>query len=60
MWDVGDLDDPEVIQVSENDNATFDGTWSNYLYSRQKGTVAVSSIGRGLFILQPRVDRTGN
>jgi choice-of-anchor B domain-containing protein len=39
----------------ENDNATFEGgTWSNYPYFRQKNIVAVSSIDRGLFILQPR------
>ncbi len=45
----------------ENDDATFEGgTWSNYPYFRQKGVVAVSSIDRGLFILQPRVDRAGN
>jgi choice-of-anchor B domain-containing protein len=45
----------------ENDNATFEGgTWSNYPYFRQKGVVAVSSIDRGLFILQPRIDRMGN
>lgn len=45
----------------ENDNPTFEGgTWSNYPYFRQKGVVAVSSIDRGLFILQPRVDRSGN
>jgi hypothetical protein len=45
----------------ENDNATFEGgTWSNYPYFRQKGVVAVSSIDRGLFILQLRVSRAGN
>jgi choice-of-anchor B domain-containing protein len=45
----------------ENDNASFEGgTWSNYPYFRQKGVVAVSSIDRGLFILQPRVGRAGN
>jgi choice-of-anchor B domain-containing protein len=39
----------------ENDNASFEGgTWSNYPYFRQKNIVAVSSIDRGLFILQPR------
>ena len=44
----------------ENDNATFEGgTWSNFPYLRQKGVVAVSSIDRGLFILQPRVGRAG-
>lgn len=111
VWDVSDLDDPQVIQAfendttsidhniytqgryayasnytsglrvydtrdlggaglgeaaffdvyPENDNTTFEGgTWSNYPYFRQKGVVAVSSIDRGLFILKPRVDRTGN
>jgi hypothetical protein len=45
----------------ENDNASFEGgTWSNYPYFRQKGVVAVSSMDRGLFILQPRVSRAGN
>jgi hypothetical protein len=45
----------------ENDNPTFEGgTWSNYPYFRQKGVVAASSIDRGLFILQPRIDRAGN
>jgi choice-of-anchor B domain-containing protein len=39
----------------ENDDPTFEGgTWSNYPYFRQKNIVAVSSIDRGLFILQPR------
>jgi choice-of-anchor B domain-containing protein len=45
----------------ENDNPTFEGgPWSNYPYFRQKGIVAVSSIDRGLFILQPRGSRAGN
>jgi hypothetical protein len=45
----------------ENDDATFEGgTWSNYPYFRQKGVVAVGSIDRGLFILQPRVSRQGS
>jgi choice-of-anchor B domain-containing protein len=111
VWDVRDLEAPELIQVFENDTASIDhniytqgryayasnytsglrvydtrdvaagalrevayfdvypendnpsfegGTWSNYPYFRQRGVVAVSSIDRGLFILQPRVDRTGN
>ncbi len=38
----------------ENDNATFEGgTWSNYPYYRSEKFVAVSSIDRGLFVLQP-------
>lgn len=111
MWDVGDLDDPELIEVfendttsiehnlytegryayasnytsglrlydlrgigdsglsevaffdvyPENDDASFEGgTWSNYPFFRQKGVVAVSSMDRGLFVLQPRVARPGN
>jgi hypothetical protein len=40
---------------------TFEGgTWSNYPYFRQQGVVAVSSIDRGLFILQPRLGRAGS
>lgn len=41
----------------ENDNATFEGgTWSNYPYYDSR-SVAVSSIERGLFVLQPRGNR---
>ncbi len=39
-----------------NDNPTFEGgTWSNYPYFHQKKIVAVSSMERGLFVLQPRL-----
>jgi len=39
----------------ENDNATFEGgTWSNYPYYEGEKFVAVSSIDRGLFVLQPQ------
>lgn len=55
---------PEVAYFDvypENDNASFEGgIWSNYPYFRQKGVVAVSSMDRGLFILQPRFDGVGN
>jgi choice-of-anchor B domain-containing protein len=45
----------------EDDDAHFDGgAWSSYPYFRQKGVVAVSSMDRGLFILQPRIGRAGN
>lgn len=38
----------------ENDNPTFEGgTWSNYPYFKGERFVAVSSIDRGLFVLQP-------
>ncbi|MFA9431982.1 choice-of-anchor B family protein [Egicoccus sp. AB-alg2] len=67
VYDTSDLAGEGLSEVAyfdvypENDNATFEGgTWSNYPYFRQKGVVAVSSIDRGLFILQPRVGRDGN
>ena len=66
VYDVSDVADGEIEEVAyfdvypDNDNASFEGgTWSNYPYFRQKGIVAVSSIDRGLFILQPRVGRNG-
>ena len=41
----------------ENDNPSFEGgTWSNYPYFKGERFVAVSSIDRGLFVLQPRGD----
>jgi choice-of-anchor B domain-containing protein len=40
----------------ENDNASFEGgTWSNYAFFRGSQMVAVSSMDRGLFVLQPRI-----
>jgi choice-of-anchor B domain-containing protein len=67
VYDIRDVADGGMHEVAyfdvypENDNPTFEGgTWSNYPYFHQKGVVAVSSIDRGLFILQPRVDRAGN
>ncbi|MEX1163107.1 MAG: choice-of-anchor B family protein [Nitriliruptor sp.] len=62
VYDVNDpgsgLEEVAYFDVyPENDNATFEGgTWSNYPYFRQKGVVAVSSIDRGLFILEPSTD----
>lgn len=56
---VADGELPEVVYFDlypENDNPTFEGgTWSNYPYFRQKKVVAVSSMDRGLFVLQPRI-----
>ena len=36
------------------DDFVFEGSWSNYPYFRS-GTVIVSSIGEGLFVVRPRV-----
>jgi choice-of-anchor B domain-containing protein len=58
----GGLDEVAFFDVyPENDAATFEGgTWSNFPYFRQRGIVAVNSIDRGLFILQPRLGRNGS
>ena len=62
--DVASGELPEVAYFDvypENDNASFEGgTWSNYPYFSQKGVVAVTSMDRGLFILQPRLGKSGN
>ena len=67
VYDTTDVAAGELSEVAffdvypENDNASFEGgTWSNYPFFAQKGVVAVTSMDRGLFILQPRVDRSGN
>lgn len=58
----GELSEVAFFDVyPENDNASFEGgTWSNYPYFSQKGLVAVSSMDRGLFLLQPRLGKAGN
>jgi choice-of-anchor B domain-containing protein len=61
IYDLSELDEGKLSEAAffdlypENDNATFEGgTWSNYPYYRGKRFVAVSSIDRGLFVLQPQ------
>jgi choice-of-anchor B domain-containing protein len=39
----------------ESDNAAFNGTWSNFPFFKS-GTVAVSGIGEGLFLLRVQDD----
>jgi choice-of-anchor B domain-containing protein len=58
----GELSEAAYFDVyPENDNASFEGgTWSNYPYFKQKGVVAVTSMDRGLFIVQARTGRSGN
>ena len=67
MFSITDVAAGELPEVAyfdvypENDNASFEGgTWSNYPYFSQKGVVAVTSMDRGLFILQPRLGKSGN
>ena len=62
VFDITNVANGEMPQVAyfdtypENDNTSFEGgTWSNYPYFHQKKVVAVSSMDRGLFILQPRI-----
>jgi len=61
IYDLSELDEGKLSEAAffdvypENDNATFEGgTWSNYPYYRGEKFVAVSSIDRGLFVLQPQ------
>ena len=57
----GEISETAYFDVfPESDGAFFVGSWSNYPFFAQKGIVAVSSMDRGLFILQPRIDRSGN
>ena len=60
---VFDLDDPlnptEVAYFDtypQNDNANFNGTWSNYPFF-PSGTVIVSDTSRGLFVLDVVIER---
>ncbi len=61
IYDLSRLQKGKLSEVAyfdlypENDDATFEGgTWSNYPYFKGERFVAVSSIDRGLFVLQPR------
>ena len=57
----GDLSETAYFDVfPENDDPRFVGSWSNYPFFAQKGIVAVSSMDRGLFILRPRIGKSGN
>ena len=54
----GDLEEVAYFDLyPENDNPGFEGgTWSNYGHFRD-GKIAVSSIDRGIFVLEPELDR---
>ena len=61
ILDTSRVSRPDLREVAffdvypENDNPSFEGgTWSNYPYYRGEHFVAVSSIDRGLFVLQPK------
>jgi choice-of-anchor B domain-containing protein len=54
----GDLEEVAYFDLyPENDAPGFEGgTWSNYGHFRD-GKIAVSSIDRGIFVLEPELDR---
>jgi choice-of-anchor B domain-containing protein len=57
----GELSEAAYFDVfPESDAPGFIGSWSNYPFFAQKGVVAVSSMDRGLFILRPRLGKSGN
>lgn len=51
----GEMEEVAYFDVFPDGDAGFNGTWSNYPYFHQKKIVAVSTMDRGLFILQPRI-----
>ena len=66
VYDVRNVARGELSEVAyfdvfpESDALGFIGSWSNYPFFAQKGIVAVSSMDRGLFILRPRLGKSGN
>ncbi len=65
VLDISDVASGNLSEVAyfdvypESDAANFNGTWSNYPYFSQKGVVAITSMDRGLFLVQPRLSRAG-
>jgi choice-of-anchor B domain-containing protein len=67
VLDVTSVDDPDNPRLEPlgffdtypwHSDPTFDGTWSNYPYF-ESGTIAVSGIGEGLFLLRLAEDTGG-
>lgn len=56
ILDIGDIGNPAEIAFFDttpgNNAVSFEGAWSNYPFFAS-GVVVVSSIGEGLFVLQP-------
>lgn len=67
IFDTTDVANGNLSEVAffdmypEDDAPTFQGgTWSNYPFFRRWNVIAVSSMDRGLFVLQPRLSPRGN
>ncbi|HMB92035.1 MAG TPA: choice-of-anchor B family protein [Rhodothermales bacterium] len=58
ILDISDRENPVEVAFFDtytlHDGASFSGAWSNYPYF-ESGVVVVSSIGEGLFILEPQL-----
>jgi choice-of-anchor B domain-containing protein len=61
ILDISDINNPSEEAYFDvypsNNNSSFDGTWSNYPYYNS-GTVVVTGIDEGLYILNPTFDDT--
>jgi len=61
ILDISDINNPSEAAYFDvypsNNNASFDGTWSNYPYY-DSGIVVVTGIDEGLYILKPTHDDT--
>lgn len=61
VQDLGRIGEGQLDEVAffdtypANDDATFNGTWSNYPYF-DSGTIVVTGINEGLFVLTPSAD----
>ncbi|MFL2511253.1 MAG: choice-of-anchor B family protein, partial [Candidatus Neomarinimicrobiota bacterium] len=62
ILDISNISSPNELAFFDvyqpNDNTSFDGTWSNYPYF-ESGSIAVTSIDEGLFILKPSESTPG-
>ena len=61
ILDISDINNPSEKAYFDvypsNNNSSFDGTWSNFPYYNS-GTVVVTGIDEGLYILNPTFDDT--
>lgn len=64
ILDISDIANANLTEVAffdtypTNDNASFNGAWSNYPYF-ESGVVVISDIDRGLFLVRPTLSMAG-